>query len=384
MAFTPSEAVQRIARFSQRPPMRRQPGVIALTAGDPDFDTPDYIRRALIEAIEAGYTHYADGQGDPELRAALAEQVSRQAGAPYTPEQIQVTHGGSGALAASILAVVNPGDRVLLPEPTYSLYGDLVSFAGGQPVYVRQTADFRLDPDALRAAAPGAKLAILCHPCNPTGAVYTRAELDAFAAVAVEHDLLVLSDEAYDHLVYDGVEFVSTLAIEGLRDRLIYCQTFSKTYAMTGWRVGYVAAPAPIAMAAARVHRTFNGTMNAAVQRAALAAITTPSDWPERMRREYQARREMVLEYMAGAPGVEVRPPEGAFYAFVRCDTAPSSMAVVQAALERGVGIRSGAEYGPSGEGYVRLAYSTAREPLQEALLRLRDVFTDFATQSKN
>ncbi len=375
--FTPSATVQRIIAQSQRPASRPGPGSISLASGDPDFPTPDYIQHALIEAIQQGYTHYADNQGDPHLRLALAERAAQTSGQAVEPGQVIVTHGGSAALSAALLATINPGERVLLPEPTYSLYADLLQLVGAQPVFVASTADFHLDLDAIAAAAIGAKMIVLCHPCNPTGVVYQRDELERLGEIATRHNLLVLADEAYDHIIFDDRPFVSTLAIAALRDRLIYCQTFSKTYAMTGWRVGYLIAPLPIAQAAARMHRTINGPMNAAVQRAALAAVTTETDWPERMRREYEARRELVFELLAGCPGVAGNAPEGTFYAFVRYDADLPAQDVVAAAMARGVAIRGGTEYGPSGEHHIRLAFSSSRADLQEGVRRLRSLFTE-------
>lgn len=375
--FTPSATVQRIAAQSQRPATRPGPGSISLASGDPDFPTPDYIQRALIEAIQQGYTHYADGQGDPQLRQALAERAAQASGYSVEPSQVVVTHGGSAALSAALLATINPGERVLLPEPTYSLYADLVQLVGAHPLFVPSTADFHLDLDAIAAAAEGAKMLILCHPCNPTGVVFRRDELEGIGRIAARHGMLVISDEAYDHIVFDDRSFVSALAISELRDQLIYCQTFSKTYAMTGWRVGYLIAPPPIASAAARMHRTLNGPMNAAVQRAALAAVTTETDWPERMRREYEARRELVFELLAGCPGVEGNAPEGTFYAFVRYDAAIPAQDVVAAAMGRGVGIRGGTEYGPSGQNHIRIAFSSSRADLQEGIRRLRSLFAE-------
>jgi aspartate aminotransferase len=375
--FTPSLAVQRIAAQSERPTTRPGPGTIKLASGDPDFETPEYIRRALIDAIEQGYTHYADNQGDPDLRAALAAQAARVSGHGIEPSNVVVTHGGSAALSAALLGCVNPGDRVLLPEPTYSLYADLIAMVGAQPVFVRSTPDFHLDLDGIGAAADGATMIILCNPCNPTGVVYGRAELEGLAEIAARHDLLVLSDEAYDHIVFDGVDFISTLAIEGLRDRLIYCNTFSKTYAMTGWRVGYLIAPRDIAAAAARMHRTINGPMNTAVQRAALVAMTTETDWPERMRQEYQARRELVYEMLAGIPGASGAPPDGTFYAFIRYSGDVRPVDIVAKAHECGVAIRGGTEYGPGGMNHIRIAFSSSRPDLQEGMRRLRALFAE-------
>jgi aspartate aminotransferase len=379
--FEPSLAVQRNAASSERPAGRPGPGVISLASGDPDFATPDYIRQALIDALAAGYTHYADSQGDPELRAALASIASASAGTTITPEQVLVTHGGSAALTSAIVGVVNPGERVLIPEPTYSLYADLTRMVGAEPVFVPQTSDFHLDLDAIDAeAAKGAILLVVCHPCNPTGVIYRDDELQALGRLAGQYDFHVLADEAYDHIVFGGASFTSTLAIEELRERLIYCQTFSKTYAMTGWRLGYLIASAPVTAAAARIHRTLIGPMNSALQRAALAAVTTESDWPERMRVEYEARRELVMELMADVPGLSIRPPDGAFYAFIHYDGDTPPRDVVSAAMEQGVAIRGGTEYGPSGAGYVRIAFATDRKRLTDGLLRLRSVLTSLSS----
>ncbi len=373
--FEPSFAVQRIMEFSQRPSRRPGPGVISLASGDPDFETPEYIRQALIDAISSGYSHYADGQGDPELRAALAANASATAGAAIQSGQVLVTHGGSAALTSAILGAVNPGDRVLIPEPTYSLYADLSLLIGAEPVFIPQTPDLHLDLDAIETeAAKGAALLVVCHPCNPTGVIYREDELEQLGQLAEKYDFLVLSDEAYDHIVFGGHSFTSTLAIDSLRDRLIYCQTFSKTYAMTGWRVGYLIAPPQVTAAASRIHRTLVGPMNSAVQRAALAAVTTESDWPERMRVEYEARRELVIKLLSDVPGVSVRPPDGAFYAFVKYEGGKPPLEVAEEAYDMGVAVRAGTEYGPSGDGYVRLAFATDREQLTEGVLRLRSL----------
>lgn len=371
----PSLAVQRIAAISKRPALRPGPDVISLGSGDPDFATPEYIRQALCEAVNSGYTRYGDNQGDPELRTALAQQISRVAPEPWSASNVIVTHGGSAAVSAAVIATINPGDRVLLPEPTYSLYADLVRFVDAEPVYIAPGPGYHLDLDALRAASSGARMIVICHPNNPTGVVYTRAELDAMAAIAEEHDLLVLSDEAYDHIVYPGVEFVSTLAIPGLRQRLLYCQTFSKTYAMTGWRIGYLAVPDPLISAAARTHRTFNGPMNTALQRAALAAVTTPSDGPAERCAEFDRRRQIALDILNQVEDIAVSVPDGAFYLFVKSLAGLSAEEMVMGADEFGVAIRAGNEYGPSGNGHIRLAYSSATEQVREGVSRLGYMF---------
>jgi aspartate/methionine/tyrosine aminotransferase len=375
-AFTPSRMVRDLVARSPRPAVLRRPDVIPLGAGDPDFATPEPICRALEEALREGATHYVHLQGDPELRQALADRLSSRAGRAITADQILITHGGSAALSTAILATVDQGQRVVLPDPTYSLYADAVWMAGGEVTFVGPRPDWHLDLDAIAAAAPGARLLVICSPCNPTGAVYTREELEGLARIAAEHDLWVLSDEAYDHIVFDR-PFTSALEVEGLAERLLYVQTFSKTYAMTGWRLGYVAAPAAAVEAVARLHRTLNGSMNAAVQRAALAALQLPEEVPELMRREYQRRRDLVCRLLEGAPGVELHPPEGAFYAFIRHRPGISSEEVRRRALDRGVAVRAGSEYGPHGEGYVRVAFSGDPELVEEGVIRLRQVLAE-------
>ncbi len=372
-AFAPARRVLELARRSLRPVTVSSPGpgVISLIAGDPCFPTPDPIREALAKAVSAGFTRYAHSQGDPELREVLAQLLSQRSGRVYTPEQVLITHGASAALTAVMLALLDPGHRVIVPEPTYSLYTDLATVAGAEVTFVRHRPDFHLDVDGIAAVAPGARMVVICNPCNPTGAVYPRAELEALASIAAEHDLLVVCDEAYDHVVYDGVAFTSALEVEALAERLIYVQSFSKTYAMTGWRVGYLAAPHEVVAAAASLHRTFNGPVNSAVQRAALAAAVLPETWSESMRREYQARRDVVLRAARGYPDLRLRPPEGTFYAFLGYRLPLASTEVAKLALERGVAVRAGAEYGPGGEGFIRIAFSTDLSLLAEGLGRL-------------
>jgi aspartate/methionine/tyrosine aminotransferase len=367
--------------FASRPSWRNaaQPpaDTIMLGVGDPDFDTPEHIRKALVAAVESGATHYAGWAGDPELKAALAADATRRAGREISESQIVLTHGGNAALASTILTVVGPGQRVVIPSPTYPVYATHVRAAGGEPVMVPDRADYHLDLDAIATASAGARLIILCHPSNPTSAVYTRAELEAVAAIAERNDLYVLSDEAYDHVVSDGVLFTSTLQVPSLAERLLYVQTFSKTYAMTGWRLGYVIAPVDVAAPVLAVHRSFNGTLNTAVQRAGLAAILGPQDEPERNRREYGVRRELVSELLHGIPGVELGPAEATFYAYVRHSPEVESAWLEQRALEHGVSVRAGSGFGPGGEGHLRIALNAPRDVLATGIGRLREVLEE-------
>lgn len=372
VAFQPSEAVQRVERTSLRTAQpQSRAGLISLAMGEPDFATPPRVRIAAAQALEDGHTHYTDPQGDPELRTALAARVGGIKGSPVAPGQVLVTHGGSAALAAAILAVVNPGDRVVFPDPTYSLYADLVNLAGGHCVPVPLSPDLHWNLNALEEALRGAALFVFCHPSNPTGAVHTAEELAALADITAATGTLVLADEAYGELVYTDAPFVSALQVPGLAERTLYCQTFSKSYAMTGWRLGYLAGPQEVVAAAARVHATVNGSVNSAVQRAALTALSTADADVRRMRQAYGARRTLMLDELSQVPGLHTRTPQGAFYAFPSYDADIPSAALVRHLREHGVAVRPGGEFGVAGEGHLRLSYAAAPKDIVEGVRRL-------------
>lgn len=378
-SFKPSFAATRVEQGSQRPAYRPGPGVVSLMLGEPDFDTPAEITDAAVEALRGGYTHYIDFSGDPELREALAATVSRIAAETYGADQIFVSHGGTAAITSTVMAVANPGDRIVIPDPNYSLYADAAYLAGAVPVFAPTREDYHLDLDALDRALAGARMLVICHPCNPTGAVYRRDELEAIVEMAQRHDVLVLSDEAYCEIVYDNREFISLLQFPALRDRLIFCQTFSKTFAMTGWRCGYIAAPREIVRAVGFISRTYNGAPNAAVQRAALAATRIGPKLAEPMRHEYAKRRELMAQHASGIEGLDARAPEGTFYLFARYDVDIPAREMTKALLDGGVAVRSGSEYGPRGEHHLRFSFATSPENIVEGLARVRAVFTKLA-----
>jgi aspartate aminotransferase len=352
------------------------PGAIRFDQGDPHFNTPQPIRSALAAAVEAGIVHYSDPEGDPELRSAVASNVSSRSARCYGDEQVLITHGATGALTAAILGTLNPGDSVLIPEPSYSLYSDLVHMAGAQPVYVPcPPPEFRLDLAAMESLARHARLVVLCHPCNPTGTVYTRDEIEAVADIAARHNLLVLSDEAYDHIVYEPTNFTSALDVPVLADRLLYVQSFSKTYAMTGWRLGYLLTPPDLQAVCGRIHRTLVGPINSAVQRAALEALAHGDEWHAAMLREYRERRDMVVDALQSRADSPVGPPQGTFYILAPHPGEINSEDMAQLALEYGVAVRPGSEYGPSGEGFLRIAFSLALDEVQEGMARLGRAF---------
>ena len=377
MHFQPSAAAARVAAASLRPAGGLPAaGTVSLAQGEPDFATPEPITEALCRAVRDGYTHYGDMNGDPELRDAIAQQASQIAGAPFTGQDVLVTHGGSAAITAAVLATVDPGDRVVLPEPIYSLYHDAVQLAGGVPVFVPTRSDHHLDQDRLDAELRGARLIVVCNPVNPTGAVFGAAELGWLGERLSGTDTLVLADEAYSDIVYDGRPFVSTLSVPALRDRLIYAQTMSKTYAMTGWRVGYTVAPPPVTPVLRQVHRTMNSSVNAAVQRAALAALRIGPRLAAPMVAAYEERRNYVAARIDAMDCLAAMRPEGAFYALARYASPRPAAEVTARLLAGGVAVRSGPEYGPSGEGHIRLSFATSMENLKEGLDRIEATLT--------
>jgi aspartate aminotransferase len=372
LSFPPSETVQRVLRTSLRVQQPQSSGdLVSLAMGEPDFDTPQQVRDAAAKALQDGHTHYSPLLGEPVLRDALAVKIGSLLGSSVSTSDILITQGGTAGLAAAILGTVNPGDKVVIPDPTYSLYADLVSMAGGTIVPVPLAGDLHWDLEALAGALEGAKMFVFCNPSNPTGIVHSRAELEALAEMVAGTNILVLSDEAYSDLVYTPEPFTSALEIDGLAGRTIYCQTFSKSYAMTGWRVGYLWGPADVITSAARVHNTFNGSMNTAVQLAALTALQTCGPDIERMHASYQIRRELMYNGLKDIPGLTVSSPEGAFYLFPKYDADLPAAEMVAHLRSHGVAVRPGSEFGRNGEHHLRLSYAASAEAIATGVERL-------------
>ncbi|MFF3501081.1 pyridoxal phosphate-dependent aminotransferase [Streptomyces sp. NPDC003247] len=370
--FGTAEAVARIAAASRRTQQPQSRGdLVSLAMGEPDFDTPEAVTEAALGALRAGRTHYSPLLGEPALREALAEQLTGLAGVPASAGDILITQGGTAGLAASILAVVNPGDRVVVPDPTYSLYADLVSMAGGVVVPVPLAPDLHWDLDRLADALVDARLFVFCNPCNPTGIVHSREELDTLAKLLDGTSTIVISDEAYSALDFTGRPFTSAISLDGLRERTVYCQTFSKSYAMTGWRVGYLWGPSELIRASARIHNTFNGSVNTFIQDAALVAVERCEADVDRMRQAYLQRRDLMRDALADVPGLTLSSPEGAFYQFPRYDLDLPSVEVVAALRAQGVAVRPGSEFGACGEGHLRLSYAASPQSITEGVRRL-------------
>jgi aminotransferase len=351
--------------------------VISLGVGEPDFDTPERIVAAGVRSLHAGRTHYTSNYGTIELRRALADHLERRYGPAYDPaSELLITVGASEAVDLALRATCDPGDEVVLHEPSYVAYVPAIVFAGGvvRHVATRLDDDFALDPGAVEAAiTPRTKALFLGYPCNPTGAVLPDDVQEAIADIAVRHDLLVYSDEIYDRLAYGTYRHRAFSALPGMRERTILMGGFSKAYAMTGWRVGWLAAPAPILEGIVKVHQY--GIMSAptTAQDAALEALLHGEADVERMVGEYDRRRRLVVDGL-NAIGLRTFEPRGAFYAFPEVTTATglSSEAFAQGLLEQErVAVIPGSAFGPSGEGHVRACYATSYEQLEEALVRI-------------
>ncbi|MGO2660522.1 MAG: pyridoxal phosphate-dependent aminotransferase [Mycetocola reblochoni] len=350
-------------------------GAISLAMGEPDGGSAPDVVEAAVTALRAGRTTYAPLTGLPELRERLAARTEADSRRPTTANEIVLTHGASGALAATILACLSAGDRVLLPEPTYSLYADQIAMVGAEAVGVPLRTDGTLDLDRLAELAPTARMIIVCNPANPTGHVLDADEVTGLAALlTVNPGLLLLSDEAYGSIVFDGVPFISALTLHSVRDQVITVGTFSKSWSMTGWRLGWVVAEAATAARIALVHRTVNGALNTFVQDAALVALDTPAESLAADAATYQRRRDLVLSHLSDHEAITMNRPTGAFYAFPLVHGPLNSTELVAAFADGGVLLRAGTEYGPSGEGHVRISFATDDASLVEGLARMRRV----------
>jgi aminotransferase len=351
--------------------------VISLGIGEPDFVTPDIIREAGIHSIQQGYTAYTSNSGLLELRQAVVAHLNKLYGVEYDAEhEILITVGVSEAMQNAMLALIDPGDEVIIPEPSFVAYGPSVVFAGGVPVYVptRVEDNFQVTGAVIEAAiTPRTKAILIGYPNNPTGAVMSRERLQQVADVATRHDLLVFSDEIYDRLVY-GVEHTCFAALPDMHERTILLGGFSKAYAMTGWRLGYLAAPQEITAAVRKIHQYAIMSATTVSQYAALAALQMPEveDEVQRMVAEYDRRRQVIVNGFnrIGLPTFE---PQGAFYAFPRVDHLGLSSAEFAERLltEQHVAVIPGEAFGPSGQGFVRACYATSMDQIEEALDRI-------------
>jgi len=361
--------------------------VIALSAGEPDFDTPDNIKDAAIAAIRAGKTKYTDPDGMPELKAAICAKFKRENGLDYKPSQIHIAPGGKPVIYNALVATVNPGDEVVIPAPYWVSYPDMTLLAGGTPVPVETTAEngFKLQAaDLEKAITPKTKWLILNSPSNPSGAAYTRAELQAIADVLLKHPhVWVLTDDMYEHLVFDDFEFVTIAQVEPkLYDRTLTMNGVSKAYAMTGWRIGYAGGPEPLIKAMAKMISQTTSNPSSISQWAAVEALNGTQDFIKPNAKLFQKRRDLVVSMLNQASGIHCPTPEGAFYVYPSVEgligkTAPSGKVIktdedfANELLEaEGVAVVHGAAFGLSP--FFRISYATSEDVLEDACARIQ------------
>jgi aspartate aminotransferase len=367
-----------IIRMAQRTRELRAKGhdIVALTLGEPDFDTPKHIRAAAAEAIEHGHTHYAPVAGVLELKEAISRKLKRENGLEYAANQIVVANGVKQAINNAILSVIGPGDEVIILAPYWVSYEASVRFAGGTPVVLQSTVaeNYKVPADRIAAAiTPATKLLIINSPCNPTGAVWSKAELEAIAAVVRSNPrMLVLADEIYEYILFEG-ELTSFATLPGMLERTITLNGFSKGFAMTGWRLGYAASPLLIAQAMARMQSIISAGANAFVQRAAIVALDGPRDDVITMREAYRHRRDLVIAKLRAIPGVKIADIPGTFYAFPDVSPFLGDRTVDELCdwlLEKhGVATVTGTAFGAPNS--LRLSFATSETDLLKALERI-------------
>ena len=348
--------------------------VVHLEIGEPDFDTPANVVEAGCEALKGGWTHYGPSAGQPDLRSAIADYINRR-GTAYTPEQVVVTPGGKPVMFFVLLALLQEGDEAIYPDPGFPIYRSMIDFSGATavPLPLREANDFRLDVDELaRLITPRTRLLIVNSPANPTGGVLEQSDLEAIARLAVAHDLIVLSDEIYAEILYEG-EHHSVAALPGMQDRTVVLDGFSKTYAMTGWRLGYGLMPEMLVGHVAKLMVNSVSCTASAVQRAGLEALTGPQEEVRAMVDAFRRRRSLVVDGLNAIPAVSCVAPKGAFYAFPNISrTGLSSKAFADRLLDEfGVAALAGTSFGAHGEGYLRLSYANSEENLEKALARI-------------
>ena len=359
--------------------------VINMSVGEPDFNTPDDIKESAKQAIDDNWSKYSPVPGYPALRKAISAKLKRENGLDYSPSEILVSNGAKQSVCNAVLALVDDGDEVIIPAPYWVSYPQMVKLAGGNPVIVPTgfSQNFKMTAAQLEAAiTPKTKLLILCSPSNPTGSVYTREELQALAQVVLAHDdLFVMADEIYEHILYTG-RHESIAQFEGMKERSIIINGVSKAYAMTGWRIGYMAAPEWIVKGCNKLQGQYTSGACSVSQKAAEAAYTQSQDCVEQMRQAFERRRDLIVELAKGIPGLEVNMPQGAFYLFPKCSsfygkscggrTINNSTDLALYLLEEAHVATVGGDAFGDPECF-RMSYATSDDNIREALKRIGD-----------
>ena len=349
--------------------------IVHLEIGEPDFDTPANVIDAAATALRSGYTHYSPSPGIPELRAAIARYAGRARGLTFGPDQVVVTPGGKPIMFFVLLALAEPGDEIIYPNPGFPIYESMINFSGATavPIPLREERRFRLDVDELASKiTPRTRLVIVNSPQNPTGGVLERGDLQRIAELAVRHDFVVLADEIYSEIIYEG-EHVSLATFPGMAERTIILDGFSKTYAMTGWRLGYGILPPDLVPPITRLVTNSVSCTATFIQRAGIAALEGPQDDVRRMVEEFRRRRDVIVDGLNAIPRLRCAMPAGAFYVFPYVgEVGMDCRAFADYLLnEAGVATLAGTSFGACGEGYLRLSYANSVENLRKALERI-------------
>ncbi|MEO0069272.1 MAG: pyridoxal phosphate-dependent aminotransferase [candidate division WOR-3 bacterium] len=349
--------------------------VVHLEIGEPDFVTPKHIIEAAKQALDEGWTHYGPSPGLPEVRAAIAEYAGRLRGVKFSEEQVVVTPGAKPVMSFAIMALVEEGDEVIYPNPGFPIYESMIDYMGGKPVPIRlrEERNFRLDAEELaQMVNPKTKLIIINSPANPTGGVLTREDLRLIADTALKHDAWVLADEIYSEIVYDA-KFETIAQFPEIHPRLIILDGFSKTFAMTGWRIGYGIMPKEMAEKMARIETNINSCTTTFIQRACLAALRGPREEVDKMIAEFKRRRDFIVEGLNRLPGFRCQKPLGAFYVFPNIEGTKMTCEVLADRLleEEGVACLSGTCFGKFGAGFLRFSYANSIENIDKALKRM-------------
>lgn len=355
---------------------KQYPDAIALTLGQPNFDTPEFIKDAAIASLKSGLTGYVSNGGMPELRQAIADQYTRRFGRTFTQDNVMVAAGGMEALFLALVAYINPGDEIIVPDPGYPNYLGQIALLRGKavPVPLREEFGFQLQPEDLEAViTPKTKALFLNYPSNPTGAFMDKETLLKLAEIAKKHDIMVVSDEVYEHIVYDGKQCFSMAQIPGMEKNVIITNSFSKTYAMTGWRLGYVVGDEALVRQMPQLQEALISCVPGFIQMAAVEAIAHGQSAIDEMVSHYERRRNIMVDGLNQIPGIRCFRPEGAFYAFANIKSfGKSSFDFAQELLKNaGVVCVPGSAFGEMGEGYIRFSYANSDENLKEALRRM-------------
>jgi aspartate aminotransferase len=349
--------------------------VCSLSTGEPDFDTPEHIKAAAKQALDAGKTKYGPVAGEPQLKAAIARKLLSDNNLNYQPENIIVTNGGKHSLYNLMMALIEPGDEVIIPAPYWLSYPEMVKLASGKPVIVRTDAStgYKITPEQLtRAITPKTKLFVLNSPSNPTGMVYTPAEIKALAEVIVDRDILVVADEIYEKIIYDGAQHVSIGSLgKEIFDRTLISSGFAKAYSMTGWRVGYLAGPIELIKATSTIQGHSTSNVCTFAQYGAISALESSQESVEKMRQAFAQRRQVIFELLDAVPGISCIKPDGAFYMFVNISkTGMNSLEFCDAFLEQQqVAVIPGIAFGA--DDHIRLSYATDLGTIKKAVERL-------------